>query len=254
MPFIGSQPAETALTTGNLADDIVTEAKMANDAIGLAELKAGTDGEIISWDASGNPVAIGAGSSGEFLKSQGAGSVPVFAAVGGLEYVTTLTADDSAGALVYESMASGYDYEFVVQDLVVETDGAFFRSQLGVAGPTYRTSNYRSILQRFESDGLSAVAGSDSTSYISYTDANDIGGAANEDLASATIALFDPANASFFTSWNGSTTHFDSGGHLCVPRFAGKYTTAEAHTSIKFLLSTGKMTSGRIAIWRKARS
>ena len=80
MPFLGTQPAETALTTGNLADDIVTEAKMANDAIGLAELKAGTDGELISWDASGNPVAIGAGTSGHFLKSQGAGSQPVFAA------------------------------------------------------------------------------------------------------------------------------------------------------------------------------
>jgi hypothetical protein len=83
MPFLGTQPAETALTTGDLADDIVTEAKMANDAIGLAELKAGTDGEIISWDASGNPVAIGAGTAGHFLKSQGAGSQPVFAAAGG---------------------------------------------------------------------------------------------------------------------------------------------------------------------------
>ena len=28
MPFLGSQPAETALTTGNLGDDIVTEAKI----------------------------------------------------------------------------------------------------------------------------------------------------------------------------------------------------------------------------------
>ena len=28
MPFLGSQPAETALSTGNLGDDIVTEAKI----------------------------------------------------------------------------------------------------------------------------------------------------------------------------------------------------------------------------------
>ena len=33
MPFIGSQPAETALTTGNLGADIVTNAKIADDQI-----------------------------------------------------------------------------------------------------------------------------------------------------------------------------------------------------------------------------
>tara|TARA_S200000501_G_scaffold302233_1_gene289619 strand:+ start:182 stop:1024 length:843 start_codon:yes stop_codon:yes gene_type:complete len=84
MPFLGSQPAESALTTGSLGDDIVTEAKMANDAIGLPELKAGTDGELITWDASGNPTTVAAGTAGHFLKSQGAGSVPVFAASGGI--------------------------------------------------------------------------------------------------------------------------------------------------------------------------
>tara|TARA_E500000305_G_C4013947_1_gene234446 strand:- start:1007 stop:1678 length:672 start_codon:yes stop_codon:yes gene_type:complete len=73
MPFIGSSPAEVALTTGDLGDDIVT----------LAKIASGTDGELITWDASGNPAAVGAGTSGHFLKSQGAGSVPVFAEVSG---------------------------------------------------------------------------------------------------------------------------------------------------------------------------
>ena len=83
MAYIGASPPATALTASDIADGIISEAKMANDAISLAELKAGTDGELISWDASGNPVAIGAGTSGHFLKSQGAGSQPVFAAAGG---------------------------------------------------------------------------------------------------------------------------------------------------------------------------
>ena len=83
MAYIGKIPAAAALTSSDIADSIITEAKMADDAISLTELKAGTDGEVISWDASGNPVAIGAGTSGHFLKSQGAGSQPVFAAAGG---------------------------------------------------------------------------------------------------------------------------------------------------------------------------
>jgi len=81
MPYLGKTPASVALATSDLADSIVTEAKMADDAISIVELKAGTDGELISWDASGNPVAIGVGTSGHYLKSQGAGAQPVFASV-----------------------------------------------------------------------------------------------------------------------------------------------------------------------------
>ena len=66
-----------------MAATTITTGQVANDAIGLTELKAGTDGELITWDASGNPTTVGAGTSGHFLKSQGAGSVPVFAAGGG---------------------------------------------------------------------------------------------------------------------------------------------------------------------------
>ena len=53
MAYIGKIPAAAALTSSDIADSIITEAKMADDAISLTELKAGTDGEIISWDASG---------------------------------------------------------------------------------------------------------------------------------------------------------------------------------------------------------
>ena len=47
MAYIGASPPATALTASDIADGIISEAKMANDAISLAELKAGTDGEII---------------------------------------------------------------------------------------------------------------------------------------------------------------------------------------------------------------
>ena len=83
MAFIGRKPTPVPLTSSDITDGIISEAKMADDAISLTELKAGTDGELITWDASGNPVAVGAGTSGHYLKSQGAGSVPVFAAVSG---------------------------------------------------------------------------------------------------------------------------------------------------------------------------
>ena len=73
--------ALTKVQTSGIADDAVTQDKVANDAIDISEIKSGTDGELITYDASGNPAKVGAGTSGHFLKSQGAGNVPIFAAV-----------------------------------------------------------------------------------------------------------------------------------------------------------------------------
>ena len=60
---------------------------IADDAVTLAKQAAGTDGQIITYDASGNPVAVGPGTDGQVLTSTGSGSPPAFedaaASVGG---------------------------------------------------------------------------------------------------------------------------------------------------------------------------
>lgn len=60
--------ALTQVNTDGVKDDAVTLAKQA----------AGTDGQIITYDASGNPVAVGPGTDGQVLTSTGAGSPPAF--------------------------------------------------------------------------------------------------------------------------------------------------------------------------------
>ena len=73
MGYIGQKPAELALTSSDITDDVVSLAKMAG----------GTDGNIISFDASGDPVAIATGNDGQVLTSTGAGSPPAFEAAAG---------------------------------------------------------------------------------------------------------------------------------------------------------------------------
>ena len=73
--------ALTQVKTLGIADDAVTEAKVANDAISPTEMKAGTDGHIITYDASGNPTTVGPGTDGQVLTSTGAGSPPAFEAL-----------------------------------------------------------------------------------------------------------------------------------------------------------------------------
>ena len=72
--------------TPSVTDANITTAKVTDNAITLAKMASGTDGNIISYDASGNPVAIATGSDGQVLTSAGAGAPPVFEAlpVGGI--------------------------------------------------------------------------------------------------------------------------------------------------------------------------
>ena len=69
--------------TPSLTDANITTAKVNDNAITLAKMASGTDGNIISYDASGNPVAIATGSDGQVLTSTGAGSPPAFEAIPG---------------------------------------------------------------------------------------------------------------------------------------------------------------------------
>jgi hypothetical protein len=67
----GGNETLTAALSGTItpSDNTVTLAKMA----------PGTDGNIISYDASGDPVAVATGSAGQVLTSAGAGAPPTFA-------------------------------------------------------------------------------------------------------------------------------------------------------------------------------
>jgi len=76
------------LDIGTPSDNTVAIAKIQDDAVTLAKMAAGTDGNVISYDASGNPVAIATGSDGQVLTSTGAGSPPAFEAVSAIGDLT----------------------------------------------------------------------------------------------------------------------------------------------------------------------
>ena len=62
------QYVDGSIDTDHIGDDQVTLAKMAG----------GTDGQIITYDANGDPVAVGPGTDGQVLTSTGASSPPAF--------------------------------------------------------------------------------------------------------------------------------------------------------------------------------
>jgi len=101
------------ITSANIADGTIDNDAMAansidsdqyvDGSIDLVHLQTGTDGELITWNASGNPAAVAVGSSGQVLTSAGAGQPPAFAtAAGDIEGVTAgdgLSGGGSSGAV-----------------------------------------------------------------------------------------------------------------------------------------------------------
>jgi hypothetical protein len=63
--------------------DAVGSTEVADNAITLAKMAHGTDGEIITYDSSGAPATVGVGTSGQVLTSNGAGSAPTMQDAGG---------------------------------------------------------------------------------------------------------------------------------------------------------------------------
>jgi len=95
-------PADDSVTTDKLADDSVTTAKILDDNVTLAKMAGGTDGNLITYDASGDPAYVLTGAATEVLTSNGAGAAPTFqaAASGG----------GVAGVQVYDSTSSPYTW------------------------------------------------------------------------------------------------------------------------------------------------
>jgi hypothetical protein len=162
----------------------VPTASIQDDAVTLAKMASGTDGVIITYDASGNPVHVGPGTDGQVLTSTGSGSPPAFEDAGGGAWSVLSSGTASSVAnitftgittkttkiIMTDINGTGGDYEITYSD----DDGTSFES-----GSYYQT---RKRLHVGESGAvvsatggsnwaLSATTGtpSDDTGYLEIT-------------------------------------------------------------------------------------
>lgn len=76
-----SSPSSTDTLTNKTFDANGTGNSLSN--VDVVDLADGTDGELITWDASGNPATVSVGTSGHVLTSNGVGAAPTFQASAG---------------------------------------------------------------------------------------------------------------------------------------------------------------------------
>ncbi len=148
----GAKIADDAIDSEHYVDGSIDSAHLADDAVTLAKMASGTDGNIISYDASGNPVAVATGTDGQVLTSSGAGAVCAFedAAGGGkiLQITSTnFTNTPAIDSATYVSTAMTGTITPTASDstlLIFVTVGGVVQTA-GVAECSPRISLYRDI-------------------------------------------------------------------------------------------------------------
>ena len=76
--------ADEAVNSEHYVDRSIDTVHIGLNQVTLAEMAGGTDGNLITYDASGDPAYVATGNSGQVLTSAGTGAPPTFAAAAGV--------------------------------------------------------------------------------------------------------------------------------------------------------------------------
>ena len=138
MSYIGKTPTSVPLTSSDITDSIIS----------LPKLTDGTDGNLISYDTSGNPVAVATGNDGQVLTSAGAGAPPVFETlpVGGITIADQwrLTTDFSGDADPLSANLERIDTsgQGTIGSAMTVSSGIFTFPSTGIYLVTFTVSGY----------------------------------------------------------------------------------------------------------------
>jgi len=77
-----SMMADNSVGVDEIEPNSVGSSELVDNSVGLAQMAGGTDGNLITYDTSGDPAYVATGNAGQYLVSNGAGAAPTFQAGG----------------------------------------------------------------------------------------------------------------------------------------------------------------------------
>lgn len=207
--------------------------------VAISDLADGTDGELITWDASGNPATVSAGTSGHVLTSNGAGAAPTFQAV----TTPTLLTFTNETEFAIDLSGTNKAYQLFVL-LKAGTDNVGIRMRFSSdGGVTPLASAYRHSGNGRDDNTDAQFNGSASALFMPLTNGDNLGSASGEQL-NALINVFpkgstDGIDASVFYSGSYANTS----GQTQDISGQGRYTGTQADMDyIEILPSSGNIT------------
>jgi hypothetical protein len=230
--------------------------------VDVADLANGTDGELITWDASGNPATVGVGTSGHVLTSNGAGAAPTFQAAagggggGGWSYVSTTTLSSDA-SVAFTSLEANSTYKVIFSSLIPASASNLYMYASTDNGSTYASADYQYRVWDVEGSSFNDTGGLAAAEMRLSRTAIGNGGTGTEEFGfNATAILYNVNTAGYPLSYRSDNVHQDNLGDNIIGG-AGGITSDDGNAgstleidAIKFQMSTGNMASGTITLYK----
>ena len=267
MPYLGRAPTGTGSVTEIDGDLKITGQLTAQDTL-FKMILDGTDGS--STNASDNIIIEDGGTDGSGTdagddicteKDTGnkvdgeniLGTLSSGIAAGDLTglprdgwvFVSAVTASNSA-TVSFTGFETGYDYRIDFYNVLAASDGQDVYLQLGVSGPTYRTSGYLSIAGGVSVGANNAVA----HTTVMMLNQEYTGNAADEHTFGY-VEIKDPAAvADTYMFGHGQNTGANSTEYLWTA--GSHHTTAEAMDAVKIYMQSGNISTGEFKLYKRA--
>lgn len=194
------------------------------------------------------------GTAGQVLTSNGNAASPTYqnvgAGTGAWVLISTQDAASSATVDFANLLTNTYRLYMVVgYNITFQTATDQFWCRIGTgAGPTWKSggTDYAYGVDGYSSAG--AAVNSASTGAAQVLLATSV--SATTDLPSSIMLnIFDPSNVSYKTPITAELNVTNNSTTLVERSVAASYLTAEAITSIRFLMSSGNIETGKFQLW-----
>ena len=214
----------------------------------LSMMADGTDGNLITYDASGVPAAVSTGNSGQVLTSAGAGSPPTFAAASSdfvkIQSTTASGASEVAFTSSHFDNSTYSSYEFRFLNLKTNSDGDTFYSKTSTnGGSSYDTGYDFSVMESNTNAGTDYTdVEAENNNFIQLTTSSNVGSATNESL-SGRFYLFNPGATEYtHSNWHISYQDDQAGVYWTNAMGSARRLSAADVDAIKFEYGSGTIT------------
>jgi hypothetical protein len=197
---------------------------------------------------------LAAGTSGQYLKTNGAGANPAWADVSSsLAYLDTQTASTSSSLDFTSLITSSYDvYVFFLLDIRPATDATLLKVRTSTNnGSSYDAAGYPYALRNTKMDatpGGADTGNSGADGIFLVPSAVGIGNAAAEGI-SGIVILTNPLGTTIKKGINFEVTYLDGAGVHYMAKGAGYSPSTSDVDAVQFIMDSGNITSGKIEMY-----
>jgi len=252
-----------AVTGAQLADDAVNSEHYTDGSIDTAHIAdSNVTGAKLNTDVISAQTALTSApdDTDEFLVSD-AGTLKridysLIKGGGAFEHLLTTSASNSAN-IVFSStyITTTYlDYKLIFSGIKAASDGYYPQLDMSTDnGSSYTDFQYRIIRQSMRDNANSANSGSGTSASAFLIGSTTGGNASNEKAFSGFVDIYDPLKQSgttdSYTLGQAHTVYMDTAGKLVTNEVGFAASTTTAINNIKFSMSTGNITSGKVSLY-----